>query len=439
MLRSANLSDVLNAATSLSNIGGAPLASPTFTGDPKAPTPATADNDTSIATTAYVKAQGYGAAVPPATVAPLMDNVAAVGSVDKYAREDHIHPTDTSRAPLASPTFTGDPKAPTPTPGDSDTSIATTAFVAAAVVAGAISPATVAPLMDGVAAVGAVAKYAKEDHVHPTDTTRAPLANPIFTGDPKAPTPTAGDSDTSIATTAFVQNAISTSTTNKVSKTGDTMTGPLTQFGAGHWTYDSPGAGTYYSTPATVDKYFLGTDSSNAFRLFVAGPNVHALMFDPTTALAVVYGDPTAAMGIATKQYVDGKVVAATAAEFVNNTAPTRLLTPGAVWSAAAPTALTESAGVVTPNLSLGIDFTWTLGGAARTMNNPSNLKAGQKGVFILTVGSAGTITTWGSAWKFPGGVKPTLTPNGIDIISYVAQGSAGAPIMYCTHSAGFA
>jgi hypothetical protein len=39
-------------------------------------------------------------------------------------------------APLASPTLTGDPKAPTPTAGDSDTSIATTAFVAAAVAAG---------------------------------------------------------------------------------------------------------------------------------------------------------------------------------------------------------------------------------------------------------------------------------------------------------------
>jgi len=37
----------------------APLASPTFTGDPKAPTPLTNDNDTSIATTAYVQAQNY--------------------------------------------------------------------------------------------------------------------------------------------------------------------------------------------------------------------------------------------------------------------------------------------------------------------------------------------------------------------------------------------
>lgn len=39
--------------------GFAPLASPTFTGDPKSVTPATSDNDTSIATTAFVKAQGY--------------------------------------------------------------------------------------------------------------------------------------------------------------------------------------------------------------------------------------------------------------------------------------------------------------------------------------------------------------------------------------------
>ena len=37
----------------------APLANPVFTGDPRSTTPPTADNDTSIATTAFVKAQGY--------------------------------------------------------------------------------------------------------------------------------------------------------------------------------------------------------------------------------------------------------------------------------------------------------------------------------------------------------------------------------------------
>lgn len=37
---------------------------------------------------------------------------------------------------------------------------------------------------------------------------KAPIASPTFTGDPKAPTPSSGDNDTSIATTAFVQTAL---------------------------------------------------------------------------------------------------------------------------------------------------------------------------------------------------------------------------------------
>src|SRR6185369_17703683 len=51
--------NAVTASVALTNLGAAPLASPVFTGDPQAPTPATADNDTSIATTAFVKAQGY--------------------------------------------------------------------------------------------------------------------------------------------------------------------------------------------------------------------------------------------------------------------------------------------------------------------------------------------------------------------------------------------
>jgi hypothetical protein len=42
----------------------------------------------------------------------------------------------------------------------------------------------------------------------PDTTTFAQINSPVFTGDPKAPTPTAGDNDTSIATTAFVAAAI---------------------------------------------------------------------------------------------------------------------------------------------------------------------------------------------------------------------------------------
>lgn len=42
----------------------------------------------------------------------------------------------------------------------------------------------------------------------------APLDSPIFTGNPRAPTPTAGDNDTSIATTAFVQTAAAAAVTS---------------------------------------------------------------------------------------------------------------------------------------------------------------------------------------------------------------------------------
>ena len=56
LLAANNLSDVASAPTSLGNLGGAPLASPTFTGTPAAPTAATATNTTQVATTAYVRA-----------------------------------------------------------------------------------------------------------------------------------------------------------------------------------------------------------------------------------------------------------------------------------------------------------------------------------------------------------------------------------------------
>ncbi|WP_049974162.1 right-handed parallel beta-helix repeat-containing protein [Azospirillum sp. B4] len=146
----------------------APLASPALTGTPTAPTAAVDTNTTQVATTAFVLAQA-GAATP------AMDGTAAVGSSTRYARADHVHPTDTSRAPLASPALTGTPTAPTAAVDTSTTQLATTAFVLA-------QAGTATPGMDGTAAAGSSTRYARADHVHPTDTSRAPLASPTFTG-----------------------------------------------------------------------------------------------------------------------------------------------------------------------------------------------------------------------------------------------------------------
>ena len=60
-------SDVTSLSSDLA--AKAPINSPTLTGTPASTTPATSDNTTRIATTAYVKAQGYISSVPVTSVA----------------------------------------------------------------------------------------------------------------------------------------------------------------------------------------------------------------------------------------------------------------------------------------------------------------------------------------------------------------------------------
>lgn len=71
----------------------APTNSPTFTGVPKVPTAAADTNTTQMASTEFVIGQA-------ATVDPVMDGVAAVGSSKKFARQDHVHPSDDTRASI---------------------------------------------------------------------------------------------------------------------------------------------------------------------------------------------------------------------------------------------------------------------------------------------------------------------------------------------------
>lgn len=129
--------------------------------------------------------------------------------------KDQVDTLASSKAPLASPDFTGAPTAPTAPQGTNTTQLATTAFVNAEIAADMVANlATAAPLANGSAAVGTATKMAREDHVHPTDTTRAPLASPALTGTPTAPTPSAGDNSTRLATTAFVKTAVDSAKTN---------------------------------------------------------------------------------------------------------------------------------------------------------------------------------------------------------------------------------
>jgi hypothetical protein len=90
--------------------GKAPLASPAFTGNPTAPTPTVGDNDTSIATTAFVKTaldNQASSGMLPSNDQPLMNGSASAGVSETGSRSDHVHPTDTSRAPASAATASG--------------------------------------------------------------------------------------------------------------------------------------------------------------------------------------------------------------------------------------------------------------------------------------------------------------------------------------------
>ena len=79
---------------------------------------------------------------------------------------------------------------------------------------------TASPLMDGKASVGNSLKYAREDHVHPSDTSREDIANKttvvLGTSDSKYPT------DKAVAN--FVNSSIATNTANYISNNGEPFT-----------------------------------------------------------------------------------------------------------------------------------------------------------------------------------------------------------------------
>ncbi|HHF8954470.1 TPA: phage tail protein [Escherichia coli] len=112
----------------------APKESPTFTGTPKAPTPAAGNNTTRIATTEFVQA-AITALIngAPATLDTLKEIAAAINNDPKFSTT--INNALALKAPLSSPALTGTPTAPTAAQSVNNTQIATTAFVKSAIAA----------------------------------------------------------------------------------------------------------------------------------------------------------------------------------------------------------------------------------------------------------------------------------------------------------------
>ena len=84
------------------------------------------------------------------------------------------------------------------------------------------------------------------------------------------------------------------------------------------------------------------------------------------------------------------------------------------------------SATSVTPDFAASCNFTLTLGHNV-TLNNPSNLTAGQSGsIFLIQDGTGSRTLSFGTYWDFAGGTPPTISTVGgsVDRLDYIVRSS---------------
>ncbi|RWC91646.1 MAG: hypothetical protein EOS72_03035 [Mesorhizobium sp.] len=238
----------------------APLLNTGLLGSPTAPSPPVGDNSNRIATTAWARlyfADFVGAA--PAALDTIAELAAALQN-----NPDIINQLVTSigtKAPLASPGFSGSPTAPTQIAGDVSTKLANTQFV---------------------------------------DVSFAKKASPAFTGTPTAPTAAAGTNTQQLATTAFVKAAIDV-VLGGVSAAFDTLSEIATALGL-----KAPLASPGFTGIPTAPTAALGTNTTQlATTAFVAALPITKFFESAQLALAnggtvtVAHG-----LGVQPKMYI---------------------------------------------------------------------------------------------------------------------------------------
>ena len=208
--------------------GGSPVFSGAFADLTGKPTTLAGYGITDGATTSYVTTQINNVIdSAPGALNTLNELAAALGDDANFSTT--VTNSLAAKAPLASPSLTGTPTAPTASTGTNTTQLATTAFVQTAVSgAGGYGDSDVdSHLNRGTAATGEVLSWNGSDYDWVARTTfstltgkpttlsgygitdGASLASPAFTGTPTAPTASGGTNSTQIATTAYVQGEIS--------------------------------------------------------------------------------------------------------------------------------------------------------------------------------------------------------------------------------------
>jgi hypothetical protein len=247
---------------------------------------ASAGSVTSVSGTAPVTVTG--------TTTPTISMAAATASVNGYLSSTDWS-TFNNKANIASPTFTGVPAAPTAAANTNSTQLATTAFVLGQ--AGVASP-----LMDAASAVvGTSLRYAREDHVHPVDSSRAPAVGSssittlgtITTGTWNGTTITVPNGGTGLTSgTAGGVPYFATSTTMASTAAG-TAGQVLTLNGSGVpiWAAAATGSVTGSGTINYLSKFSGSSTALTSSQIFDDGTNIGVGTTGPSVKLDVRGGD----------------------------------------------------------------------------------------------------------------------------------------------------
>ena len=408
----------------------APLASPALTGTPTAPTATAGTNTTQIATTEYVVNAISGLSTGGGTGTVTKADI-GLGNVDNTSDADKPISTVTqaaldTKAPLASPAFTGTPVAPTAVSGTNTAQVATTAFIANAV------------------------------------SDRAPINSPSFTGTVTGITKEMiglGDVDNTTDANKPISIATQTALDSKAdlvagkvpaSQLPDTVVGQLEYQG----TYDmatalpaasSSNKGWYYiaSNIAIANGYIMGDwavsngtswdkiDNTDAVQS-VAGRIGSIILTQTDVGLSNVdnTSDINKPISAATQTALDTKVGAASPAFTGIPTAPTaaagvsttQVATTAFVSNNPIITGLKETGVALAANaidLSLGNYFSKTI--SSLTTLTVNNIPAsGTVASFILDLTNGGAfIVTWWTGVKWAGGTAPVLTASGRDVLGF--------------------